>query len=108
MGLVIVAGTFVLSIAEHLTYALVFSTPAMSHIYFRARRGIQATLGAFFTFAGLKLLFSRPYVVVLFKWQVTNHAGLTATIMILHLNRGADIPMRPFDQRQADIALQPW
>ena len=28
--------------------------------------------------------------------------------MILHLNRGADIPMRAVDQRQADIALQTW
>ena len=60
VGLAIVFGCFGLSIAVHLTYALVFSTPVMSSLYLRARRGIQATLGAFFTFAGLKLLLSRP------------------------------------------------
>ena len=59
-GLVIVLGCFGLSIAVHLTYALVVLTPVMSSLNLRARRGIQATLGAFFTFAGLKLLFSRP------------------------------------------------
>lgn len=59
-GLVIVLGCFGLSIAVHLTYALVFLIPVMSSLNLRARRGIQATLGAFFTFAGLKLLFSRP------------------------------------------------
>ena len=60
VGLAIVFGCFGLSIAVHLTYALVFSTPVMSSLYLRARRGIQATLGVFFTFAGLKLLLSRP------------------------------------------------
>ena len=60
VGLVIVLGCFGLSIAVHLTYALVFSTPVMSSLYLRARRGIQATFGVFFTFAGLKLLLSRP------------------------------------------------
>ena len=59
-GVVIVLGCFGLSIAVHLTYALVVLTPVMSSLNLRARRGIQATLGAFFTFAGLKLLFSRP------------------------------------------------
>ena len=59
-GLVIVLGCFGLSIAVHLTYALVFLTPVMSSLNLRARRGIQATLGAFFTFVGLKLLLSRP------------------------------------------------
>ena len=59
-GGVIVLGCFGLSIAVHLTYALVVLTPVMSSLNLRARRGIQATLGAFFTFAGLKLLFSRP------------------------------------------------
>ena len=60
VGLAIVFGCFGLSIAVHLTYALVFSTPVMSSLYLRARRVIQATLGVFFTFAGLKLLLSRP------------------------------------------------
>ena len=60
VGLAIVFGCFGLLIAVHLTYALVFSTPVMSSLYLRARRGIQATLGVFFTFAGLKLLLSRP------------------------------------------------
>ena len=60
VGLVIVLGCFGLSIAVHLTYALVFSTPVMSSLYLRARGGIQATLGVFLTFAGLKLLLSRP------------------------------------------------
>ena len=60
VGLAIVFGCFGLSIAVHLTYALVFSTPVMSSLYLRARRGIKATLGVFFTFAGLKLLVSRP------------------------------------------------
>ena len=60
VGLAIVFGCFGLSIAVHLTYALVFSTPIMSSLYLRARRGIQATLGIFFTFSRLKLLLSRP------------------------------------------------
>ena len=56
---VIVIGTFALSIALHLTYALAFSTPFMIRIYAGARRGIQATLGAFFAIAGIRLLTSR-------------------------------------------------
>ena len=58
--LAIVFGCFGLSIAVHLTYALVFSTPVMLSLYLRARGGIQATLGVFLAFAGLKLLLSRP------------------------------------------------
>ena len=50
VGLAIVFGCFGLSIAVHLTYALVFSTPVMSSLYLRARRGIQATLGVFSPF----------------------------------------------------------
>lgn len=56
---VIVAGTFVLSIVIHVLYAIAFSTPLMVSIYAKARRYIQASLGAFFTVAGLKLLSSR-------------------------------------------------
>jgi len=59
VGFVIVLGTFVLSVAIHIFYALAFSTPVMVRIYSRARRYIQATLGAFFAFAGIKLLSSR-------------------------------------------------
>lgn len=55
----LVGGTFVLSLAIHCVYARLFSTPAMVRVYGRARRGIQAVLGTFFAFAGLKLLTSR-------------------------------------------------
>lgn len=59
VGFVIVAGTSLLSLAIHLVYALAFSTAAMLRLYGRARRWIQAALGLFFGFAGLKLLGSR-------------------------------------------------
>ncbi|MEM8822278.1 MAG: LysE family transporter [Pseudomonadota bacterium] len=59
VGAVIVLGTFALSIAIHLLYAVAFSTPVMLRIYGRARRVIQGVLGAFFALAGLRLLTSR-------------------------------------------------
>ncbi len=59
VGAVIVFGTFAMSIAIHLIYAVVFSTPAMVQIYGKARRIIQGFLGVFFAFAGLRLLTSR-------------------------------------------------
>lgn len=59
VGAVIVLGTFALSIAIHILYALAFSTPAMVHLYGKSRRAIQGVLGTFFAFAGLKLLTSR-------------------------------------------------
>ncbi len=59
VGAVIVVGTFALSLVIHILYAVGFSTPPMLRFYARARRYIQATLGAFFAFAGLKLLMSR-------------------------------------------------
>jgi len=59
VGASIVLGTFILSIIIHVVYALAFSTPVMVRVYGRARRVIQGTLGAVFTFAGLKLLTSR-------------------------------------------------
>ncbi len=59
VGLAIVFGTFALSIVIHTMYAIAFSTPAMVRIYSKARRYIQASLGAFFAFAGIKLLTSR-------------------------------------------------
>lgn len=57
----IVGGTFALSVAIHLLYAIVFSTPAMVRFYGRARRSIQAALGTFFGFAGLRLLADRGH-----------------------------------------------
>ena len=59
VGCVIVIGTFVLSILIHILYAVAFSTPVMVRLYAKARRGVQATLGTFFAFAGIKLLTSR-------------------------------------------------
>lgn len=59
VGLVIVIGTCTLSAVIHCLYAAAFSTPVMLRLYGKARRGIQAVLGAFFAFAGLKLLTSR-------------------------------------------------
>lgn len=60
VGFSIVAGTAILSVIIHCAYAVLFSTPAMVKAYSKARRWIQGTLGAFFAFAGLKLLLSRP------------------------------------------------
>lgn len=59
VGAVIVLGTFALSIAIHLLYAVAFSTPVMVRIYGRARRGIQGVLGTFFAYAGVRLLTDR-------------------------------------------------
>lgn len=59
VGAVIVMGTFALSVITHILYAIAFSTAKMVKIYSRARRYIQATLGAFFTIVGLKLLLSK-------------------------------------------------
>jgi amino acid exporter len=60
VGFSIVAGTSILSLIIHWLYAVAFSTPIMVQFYSKARRWIQATLGAFFAFAGLRLLLSRP------------------------------------------------
>ena len=59
VGLVIVLGTFILSIIIHTLYAFAFSTQVMVRLYSNARRYIQAVLGAFFAFAGIRLLLSR-------------------------------------------------
>ena len=56
---IIVVGTTILSVLGHVAYAMAFSTQRVVAIYSRARRGIDAALGIFFTFAGLKLLTSR-------------------------------------------------
>jgi amino acid exporter len=55
----IVVGTTILSVIIHMIYALAFSSRPMIRLYGRARRWIQGALGAFFSFAGLKLLSSR-------------------------------------------------
>ena len=59
VGAAIVVGTFAISSTLHIMYALAFSTQTMVRLYGNARRGIQVTLGVFFTLAGLKLLTSR-------------------------------------------------
>lgn len=59
VGAIIVTGTFLLSVIIHTLYAVAFSTPLMVQIYGKARRYIQGVLGAFFAFAGIRLLTSR-------------------------------------------------
>ena len=59
VGAVLVVGTGMLSILIHGFYALAFSSRTMVRIYGKARRWIQGALGAFFCFAGIKLLTSR-------------------------------------------------
>lgn len=56
---IIVVGTSVLSLAAHCLYAWAFSSPVAVRAYGRARRWVQSLLGAFFAFAGIKLLTSR-------------------------------------------------
>ncbi|MHC4053227.1 LysE family translocator [Bradyrhizobium sp. 25ACV] len=58
-ALTIVVGTTILSVIGHVAYALAFSTERVIILYRRARRGIDAALGVFFTIAGVKLLTSR-------------------------------------------------
>lgn len=59
VGLIIVGGTFVMSVTIHLLYAIAFSTQMAVRIYGKARRYIQFSLGTFFTVAGLRLLTSK-------------------------------------------------
>lgn len=59
VGAAIVLGTFVLSVALHLLYAIAFSTPVMVRLYGKARRVIQGVLGTVFALIGLRLLTSR-------------------------------------------------
>jgi len=59
VGVMIVLGTSFLSVTIHCIYAVAFSTPVMVRLYAKARRWIQGLLGAFFAFAGIKLLSSR-------------------------------------------------
>lgn len=55
----IVLGTYLLSLVAHVAYAIGFSTPLMLRVYKRARRSLQASFGAFFIFAGGRLLSDR-------------------------------------------------
>jgi threonine/homoserine/homoserine lactone efflux protein len=59
VGASIVLGATVLSIGGHVMYALAFSTQAMVSVYAKARRFIEATLGAFFCIMGIRLLSDR-------------------------------------------------
>jgi amino acid exporter len=59
VGFSIVVGTSILSVIIHCVYAVAFSTSVMVRLYSKARRWIQGALGAFFAFAGIKLLTSR-------------------------------------------------
>ncbi len=59
VALVIVAGTSFLSIVIHRLYAIAFSTQTMVKLYSKSRRSIQAALGTFFAFAGIRLLVSQ-------------------------------------------------
>ena len=59
VGFSIVLGTGVLSIVGHVAYALAFSTRPMVALYAKSRRWIEAALGAFFCFAGIRLLTGR-------------------------------------------------
>lgn len=56
VGASIVLGTALISIIGHLAYAIAFSTSPMVAAYRRARRVIEASLGAFFCFASYKIL----------------------------------------------------
>ena len=59
VGATLVAGTTSLSLCAHLLYALTFSTRPMVVLYTRARRIIEAALGAFFCAMGIRLLTDR-------------------------------------------------
>ncbi|MEO9525960.1 LysE family translocator [Roseibium sp.] len=59
VGAAIVLGTFLLSIAIHVLYAVAFSTPVMVRLYGKSRRVIQGVLGTFFAIAGVRLLTGR-------------------------------------------------
>jgi len=55
----IVGGCALLGMMVFSSYALLFSTPAMSRGYQKCRRIIESVFALFFTAAGVKLLFSR-------------------------------------------------
>lgn len=59
VGTSIVIGTTTLSLCAHLLYAITFSTKPMVALYTKARRVIEAALGAFFCAMGIRLLTER-------------------------------------------------
>ena len=59
VGIALVSGITLLSLAGHLFYAFAFSTAPVVALYLKARRGVEAALGAFFCFASVKLLTDR-------------------------------------------------
>jgi amino acid exporter len=59
VALSIVIGTTVFSLIGYYLYAVAFSTTTMVRVYSKGRRWIQGALGAFFAFAGIRLLTSR-------------------------------------------------
>ncbi|WP_425100378.1 LysE family translocator [Tropicibacter sp. S64] len=52
-------GAFLISLAGHGAYALALSAAPVRAVYTRARRGIEATLGLFFTFFAFRLATAR-------------------------------------------------
>ena len=58
VGVMLISGTFVISIIAHVSYAILFSTPIMVAAYRKCKRYIQVVFGTFFTIAGLRLLTS--------------------------------------------------
>jgi threonine/homoserine/homoserine lactone efflux protein len=59
VGASIIIGATLLSLGGHVLYAVTFSTRPMVALYTRARRYIEAALGAFFCLMGIRLLTDR-------------------------------------------------
>lgn len=59
VGATLVIGITILSLTGHLIYAITFSTQPVVNLYLKARRAIEAALGGFFAYAGIKLLSDR-------------------------------------------------
>ena len=59
VGGTLIIGAAILSCSINAAYALAFSTRPIFDFYLRARRSIQCALGAFFTYAGLRLILNR-------------------------------------------------
>ena len=59
VGAAIIVGTAGLSLGAHVLYAMTFSARPMVVLYARARRAIEAALGAFFCAMGIRLLTDR-------------------------------------------------
>ncbi len=59
VSVVLVLGITLLSLAGHLLYAFAFSTSPVVALYVKARRWIESALGAFFCYAGAKLITDR-------------------------------------------------